>query len=299
MIRMLQKNPCTLKELGAQNKDLAALRTLGFVLETRKQHGNTYYFLPSKSGAEVYKYSDGNGDITFGEMADPHAGCKQFNRSGLEYFLGKCVSEKVRHVHIYGDLTDGNGHVYHGQLNNLETWLEEEQARILADVLSQYPLTYEAVKGNHDLSHELAGGIPVGKIIAGMMDNFVYIDNVVGDLLINGKILKRMIHLGFGQAYAKSYPGQVYIRNLLDADRGHVDVGNRHYRIRMVGIGHLHTEICYQTAGIYVTHPGSFQGPTDYTVRRGLVGPMGGRITKLKVSGSEIEEFDSRFVLCR
>jgi len=300
IVRRLYHDRHSLAELGITHKDVYRLRAKGFnVKEVLEADGRKYYIktVADNNIVLISPAQKDSTDVSWAEISDTHSGCDTFNESGLHYFLTKACAEGIKHVHHSGDLCDGYG-VYNGQLNHLSYWRSEDQAEKLADILKLFPLDYYAIKGNHDVSVERSGGVPVGKIVAAMCPRFTYIDDIVADLVIDG-MCKRMIHGSGGSCYAKSYSSQVYIRNLLDSDRGHIKVHGKLYRIKCLQVGHHHTEISYQTAGIHVTHPGGFQGPTDYTVRRGLVGPMGGRITKLVVRNGDVEEFDSKFILCR
>ena len=58
--------------------------------------------------------------------------------------------------------------------------------------------------------------------------------------------------------------------------------------------GHLHYDMVYETYGVVVTHPMSFQKPNDYTEGMGRVGPRGGRITEVQVVDGEVLGYLSR-----
>lgn len=296
IVKKLTNGRYTLEQLKLRSRDIRDLKKKGFNVKRHRVNGNTYYYIKTKADNNtliISPSSNAQTEIWSADISDTHAGCKHFNEYGLRTFLDKAAQEGFTHVHHSGDLCDGYG-VYRGQLNELSAWKSEDQAKILADVLNDYPLDYIAIKGNHDVSFEMKGGLPVGKILERMVPELTYIDDICGDLVLEG-VLKRLLHLA-GHGYAKSYPGQVYVRNLLDADRGHEKIGNKRYQIQVIQMGHCHTDMLYETAGIYIMHPGNFQGPNEFLTRRGLVGPSGGRLTKMKVKKGQILEYESRFV---
>jgi hypothetical protein len=100
--------------------------------------------------------------------------------------------------------------------------------------------------------------------------HFVYLNSMAGDIIIGG-VVKRMLHLAGGGAYAKSYPGQVYLRNLFDSRGEDVWVRGNKYRLRFAQFGHLHS----------VTSPTS---PMECGVR--TLGTSSSQIASLLASGS-------------
>jgi predicted phosphodiesterase len=293
VIKKLRGGFCTLDDLGLTHRDIERFKKRGFDVQKKGRH----YFIPSNTSHNYLVVSTTRHESTevlTADISDTHAGCNQFNERGLREFLETAEREGVKTIHHSGDLVDGYG-VYRGQLMNLSEWKAEDQAGILAKILNDYPFNVIAIKGNHDMSFEAQGGLPVGKILEKMCTGFVYLDDVFCDIVQDG-VLKRMVHGASGRAYARSYPSQVYIRELMNGDRGHRKLNGHLYRIQVLQMGHYHTDMNYETAGIQVIHPGNFQGPTEFTTRRGLMGPQGGRITKMKVKNGEIQEFESRFV---
>lgn len=299
--RRLTKQHSTLKELGVSLDTIRQMRDLGYRIQSQNSSkGRVYYITTALENAAVFVSGRSAKPqvIKWMELSDIHVGSKQFDDKGLRSVLKRAVDEGYKDVHISGDLCDGFK-VYPGHMNNLRYWKAEDQAGQLVEILSCYDLNYYACKGNHDQSYEKHGSPNPIALAENLMHSddrhFVYLDSMAGDLVIGG-VLKRMVHLDGGRAYAKSYPGQTYIRNLLDSHGEDQYVGKHKYRIRFLQMGHFHTDIMYEAAGIYCTHPGNYQFPNDYTIRRGLVGYQGSRFTDTIIQDGRVIEYNSKFI---
>jgi len=291
----------TLDELGTSMTEIRMLRDMGYqILNQAAENGRVYYIgSPDESPyLFVSKASRDTQHIKFLELSDIHAGSKMFDEQGLRDVLQRALDDGYVDAHISGDLVDGNK-LYRGQQKNLRYWRCEDQADYLAEILMEYDLNYVAVKGNHDESYEKVGSPnPIRLIEMRMREedkNFVFLDSMAGDLVIAG-VVKRMVHLDGGRAYAKSYPGQTYLRNLFDSHGEDVWIRGNKYRLRFGQFGHFHSNIMYEASGVYCTHPGNFQFPNDYTTRRGLVGDQGARFTEFMIENRHIYEYSSKFV---
>ena len=66
---------------------------------------------------------------------------------------------------------------------------------------------------------------------------------------------------------------------------------------RESGVTNLyHTMMFYESAGIVVTHPGNFQFPNDFTIRKGLVGSQGGLLVKCKMQDGKVLDYNPTFI---
>lgn len=294
LVRRLMHGQHTLKELKIGRDVIQELRDLGYRI--RQQNGR-FYITTNTENAFVFYSSRPKRPFTFrrGELSDTHAGSLQFDARGLIENLKRLEGEGFKEVHISGDLTDGFN-VYPGHLNNLRYWKSEDQAAVLADILTKFNFNYTAIKGNHDYSFERMGGVNPIRILEKEVPNFLFLDAFAGDMIIGG-VAHRMVHLDGGRAYAKSYPGQTYIRNLMDAEDEFVRVHGERYRLRTLQLGHFHTDMQYESSGVKITHPGNFQLPNDYAIRRGLTGPQGMRFTEFTLMpDGKVVDYVSRFV---
>jgi predicted phosphodiesterase len=297
LVRKMVHGQYTLKELGISLQEIRQLKEKGYRIQSQNTNrGIVYYVLTESNNNSVFISGLRHEPtiVRWVEMADIHCGSKQFCEAGLRQILQRAVERGFKDVHIAGDLHDGYK-VYKGHLANLRYWQAEDQAKYLAEIFCDYDLNYYAIKGNHDHSYVIDGGMNPIVILQNLVPNFTFLDSFAGDMIILG-VLKRMVHLDGGKAYAKSYPGQTYLRNIFDSQGEHAYVHKKKYRIRFLQLGHFHTQIAYESAGINITHPGNFQLPNDYTIRRGLVGPQGARFTEAVIVNGQVIEYSSQFI---
>jgi hypothetical protein len=297
IVRKMLSGRFTLKQLGLTLRDIRKLKDEGHRVQSQKMGSEIYYYITTgqeMSSLFISGESPQPVEVKWVELSDLHFGSIQHDSEGLKRVLQRAVDEGFKDVHVSGDVVDGL-HVYRGHMTNLRYWKAADQANYAAEVLSQFPLKYIAIKGNHCYSFEMDGSPPIGTLISQAMDNYTYLNSFAADLIICG-VVKRMIHGMTGRTYAKSYPGQTYIRDLLDSQGEHIYVQGHKYRLRFLQIGHFHSDISYESAGILVTHPGNFQFPNDYTIRRGLVGSQGCRFTTAVIKAGRVLEYSSKFV---
>jgi hypothetical protein len=302
VVRLLKIKQLTLKELQISREELRELRDMNYRIRHQdSDRGRVYYMITEAENNSLFISGASREEqiIKWVELSDLHAGSKQFDEVGFKEIMNRAIDYGFVDFHISGDLCDGYL-VYNGHLNNLRYWQAEDQAEYLAEILLQYPKArYIACTGNHDFSFVKHGSVNpisiVQDILRGEGREFTFLDSFAADLVIAG-VLKRMIHLDGMRTYAKSYPGQTYIRNLLDSHGEHAYVQGNKYRIRFIQMGHYHSEIAFETAGIQCTHPGNFQFPNDYTIRRGLVGPQGTRFTTVIIRNRIVLDYTSTFV---
>lgn len=304
LVKIMAKGQHTLEELGITAKEIRALKDAGYRVEGQlSQTGKWIYSIltaaetsslfisgkPKKGTEQEYRWV---------ELSDIHCGSKQFDEQGFRDILKRGLAEGYTQAHISGDLHDGI-RVYPGHEKNLRYHSMEDQQAYLAEILNDYPYQYIACTGNHDEAFVKHGGKNPCFELQTMVPNFTFLNSYAADLIIGG-IAKRMVHLDGGRAYARSYPGQTYARNLLDSSGENIYVQGSKYRLRFIQIGHLHYDVAFWGSGINFTHPGNFQFPNDYTIRRGLVGPQGARFTRAIInSDGQVVEYESKFVTPR
>jgi hypothetical protein len=305
LVRKMQKGQHTLKELGISFHDILHLRATGYnVSSQHTERGQVYYITLGSENVShfISGLSPQENTEKWVELSDIHAGSKMFDEQGLRNCLYLACKEGFKVAHISGDLCDGKN-VYPLHANNLQYFFAEEQAGVLASILSEFPLHYIAITGNHDRSFERDGNVNPISLVQQMINEskqakFTFLNSFAGDLVIQGTV-KRMVHLFGGRAYAKSYPAQTYIRNLLDSHNEHVHIRGNKYRLKFLQMGHYHTDIAFEAAGIYITHPGNFQFPNDFTIRLGLIGYQGCRFTTVVIKNGAVLDYNSRFVTPR
>lgn len=299
--RKLCQGKYALKELGINQSFIRKMKDAGYrILSQESTQGRQYYIQQALQNPYVFLSGRSRNEqhVQWIELSDIHAGSLQFDEQGLRDTLQQAVDGGYKEAHISGDLCDGYK-VYPGHLKNLRYWKAEEQAELLTEILLDYSLSYYAIHGNHDFSYVREGSPnPVSLIEKDMLKegkHFSYLNGMAGDLVIYGT-LKRLVHLDGGRVYAKSYPGQTYVRNLLDSHGENAWIAGKDYRLRFLQCGHFHTDVEFESAGIYLTHPGNYQFPNEYTVRRGLVGYQGCRFTSAWIVDGRIQKYRSTFI---
>lgn len=228
-------------------------------------------------------------------ISDTHGGNKKFNKTGLSQILQRAQDEYgVTDCFHTGDLTDGYG-VYDGQLDDLKYWKEADQVKDVADVFSQFNYNYYIIPGNHDYSWEKRGAPNPVRLLSTEISNVTALPEISADILIYG-VLYRLIHGDGGGAYAMTYPLQKYLRNLLGGSGLTVPINGIDYKLQVLQFGHTHRLVLDNEYGIYAFCPGNFLFATNYTTRKGLVGPHGGFIIEMDICDGEILNFTSHWL---
>lgn len=163
IIKKMEKEQLTLKQLKLSMEDIIYLRDIGYNIKDQydpRVEDYVYYIIPSGDTAYI-KISDLSKKgqevkLKLLEISDIHAGCKNFDKVGLDKTLSEAKNRGVEYVHISGDLIDGFG-VYRGQENNLKNNRAIEQVNELMSVLEKYDFWYIASMGNHDQSFCMKG----------------------------------------------------------------------------------------------------------------------------------------------
>ena len=284
----------TLADLRCKIKDVNTLRDRGVPVNQLQRDGKLWFMIPTWNESTSLFLSGKTKEEThfkWAETADLHIGCKEHEERGLREFLDEGRLRGYKDCHIAGDVCDGF-RVYRGHIANLRHLSAEAQAEAAVDILEDYDYNYYAIDGNHDISF-LAHSAPTpNKFIAAALPNYTYLPTVSADLVIGGAV-KRIVHGGGGGAYAKTYKGQVLIRNTLDGEGTKIRVCGNDYDWRMLQIGHYHTSVSFETAGIWVTYSGNWQRPNEFTRARGLVGPQCGRFVDVIMKKGKILEYTS------
>lgn len=244
--------------------------------------GETEYFVYSKAKANTSVQR-------FVLTSDWHAGSIQHDKEGLEDCIKKATDMGARFVLHSGDLSDGFG-VYHGQLNNLSLWKVEDQVGLLAKEINKMGLNVYGIAGNHDYSYTQNTGVRVPYLLGKETKLFHDLGDFQADFVVDGVEI-RLIHGAGGNAYAVSYPAQRYLRNLAEGTPDQVP--------DMLAIGHFHTNIVFDIYGCTVIHPGNFQKPNEFMIRRGIRGVRGCYFVEMQTYSGDIMRYESTFIKAR
>ena len=110
-------------------------------------------------------------------ISDIHGGDKGFANMKLFNMMAKAFQDGVRHCFIAGDSVAGIN-VYRGQMADLSQWDLQSQVDAVVDILSQYPMDYYLIDGNHDESWIKKGAPSPNALIAKGLPNAIYIPTV-------------------------------------------------------------------------------------------------------------------------
>ena len=297
VIKKMERDQLTLKQLRLTMEDIICLRDMGYNIKDQydpRVEDYTYYIIPSGDMAYI-KISDvaKKGEevkLKLLEISDLHAGCKNFDKQGLDKTLLEAKNRGVEYVHISGDLIDGFG-VYRGQENNLKNNKAIEQVNELMSVLEKYDFWYIASMGNHDQSFCMKGGLDPIKYLESKMaragKRFTYLDAYEGNIIHAG-IVFRLIHLQGGAARAASYKVQVYLSRVFESNLNDVEIAGKCYNLRSIQAGHFHTTYSLSMSGITIIMPGNFQHDGDLEKRMGITGKTGGIFRELTIVSDKI-----------
>jgi len=140
----------TLKELGVDRKTMRHLKDLGYQVKMSRVNDEEYYSIMSvgeNTGLILSVKESKAKEYRWLEISDLHAGSLQFDKHGLIHVLKVAHDRGIKLVFISGDLCDGVD-VYPGHQTNLKYWTDEDQASVLAEIFSEFPFQYIAIKGN-------------------------------------------------------------------------------------------------------------------------------------------------------
>ncbi len=134
-------------ELGAykDNELLEELGRRGIGVEAKFFKTNLTYNVPVPK-TELNK-------LKFAIVSDSHFGSKMQQRTYLEMFYDICVRENITTILHCGDLVEGNGKLYNGQLHEMFLFGTDNQEKYFIDY---YPnregITTYCIGGSHDYS---------------------------------------------------------------------------------------------------------------------------------------------------
>lgn len=229
----------------------------------------------------VYKFPRKLKPFKIGIVADSHLGstCQQITLLHEAYNIMK--AEGVRKVLHAGDLTEGNGKQFRGQI--YEMFLHGADSMV-DYTIKNYPQikgihTY-IIGGSHDYSFYKEDGTDVVKRVAEKRADIKYL-GMFGAYLKFGRILIYLMHGSGGIAYARSYRMQKIIEQFPPEKKPHI-----------LFLGHYHVECHLPTyrnvAGFQLP---CFQTQTNYLMAKGLFPEIGFLIVEITPNTKGIFEY--------
>jgi predicted phosphodiesterase len=160
--------------------------------------------------------------IEIGIVSDIQIGNKHQQLTHLNRFYDFCYDRGIQTMLNCGDVVDGNGKVYRGQVYDLFLHGADAQENYTVDA---YPkrkgmITY-MIGGNHDESFYKSDGNEILRHIADRRDDLLYL-GMYGAHLTLGNIKIYMMHSAGGVAYARSYKLQKIIEQMAPQKKPHI-----------------------------------------------------------------------------
>ena len=178
--------------------------------------------------------------------------------------------------------------VYPSQINDLLCFGVDDHLKYTVE---NYPhqegITTYVCDGNHDLNYKKVAGVLALKHLSRVRPDIRYLGTYDATLILNG--VKIGLHHGAGgPAYAESYKLQKYIEKIGAGQKPQIYC-----------LAHYHSVLYMFYRNIHSFMPGSWQRPTDYSVRLGLPNMIGGWIIELEVADDKehsITSISFRFI---
>ena len=234
---------------------------------------------------KTYKFARRLKPFKIGIVSDTHLGsnCQQITLLHEAYKIMK--AEGVKKVFHAGDMIEGNGKLFRGQV--YEMFLHGADA--MADyTIKNYPkingMTTYVIGGSHDYSFYKESGMDVLQKISERRPDIDYL-GMFGAYLQIGKILIYVMHGSGGVAYARSYKMQKIIEQFPPEKKPHILL-----------LGHYHVECHLPTyrnvAGFQLP---CFQTQTNYLMAKGLFPEIGFLILKIFPSVKGIFKYETEW----
>ena len=190
--------------------------------------------LQTHTNREVEKVIGEKGHLKFWLLADTHLGNKMSAKKELEDFYKKAGDEWVEAFIHCGDLVDGTGNVFKGQVYELENvWYDEQLKTAVNDYPYYWDIKTFVVGGNHDESFLKENGANIIKNIANLRDDIIDMWFYDARIKLNWVDINAH-HWWKSQAYAKSYHSQKLIENIDSRNQPHIFAsGHRHDALYM------------------------------------------------------------------
>lgn len=170
--------------------------------------------LQTSTAKSIEKIIWDKGRLKFALVSDTHLGNKQSAKSELSDFYKKAWDEWVEAFIHCGDLVDGTGNVFKGQVYELENvWYDEQLKTAVNDYPYYWDIKTYVVWWNHDESFLKENWANIIKNIANLRDDIIDMWFYDARIKLNGVDINA--HHGWGNmSYAKSYKPQKLIENI-------------------------------------------------------------------------------------
>lgn len=170
--------------------------------------------LQTSTAKSIEKVIWDNFHLKFALVSDTHLGNKQSAKSELSDFYKKAWDEWVEAFIHCGDLVDGTGNVFKGQVYELENvWYDEQLKTAVNDYPYYWDIKTYVVWWNHDESFLKENWANIIKNIANLRDDIIDMWFYDARIKLNGVSINAH-HWWGNMSYAKSYKPQKLIENI-------------------------------------------------------------------------------------
>ena len=246
---------------------------------------NLLTHIQTHTNKEIDKVIGEKWHLKFWLLADTHLGNKQSAKKELEDFYKKAWDEWVEAFIHCGDLVDGTGHVFKGQVYELENvWYDEQLKTAVNDYPYYWDIKTYVVWWNHDESFLKENWANIIKNIANLRDDIIDMWFYDARIKLNGVDINA--HHGWGNmSYAKSYKPQKLIENI--DTRNQPDI---------FASGHWHDALYMAYRNIHTFLPWAFLKQNMLAKRFNLGTTIGWWIVEVDIKEDGSSEIEMKFI---
>lgn len=249
--------------------------------ELREELNSRGYFTVKETVKQDqhYYFPKSTDEFKIGIVSDTHLGSKYQQLTHLNRFYELCADQGITDIFHAGDLSEGNGKQYRGQMYEMFLIGTSNKIKYISD---HYPkvkgITTHFIGGNHDYCFFKTDGFDVLDIIASKREDMNYL-GMFGAYLNYRNTQFYLMHGSGGVAYARSYKLQKIVQELASEQKPHIMLA-----------GHYHTP-CYLSMyrNVESFQLGCFQSQTPYLKSKGLYPAVQGLILDVKLNEDGLE----------
>lgn len=246
---------------------------------------NLLTHIQTHTNKEIEKVIGEKWHLKFWLLADTHLGNKKSAKKELEDFYKRAWDEWVEAFIHCGDLVDGTGHVFKGQVYELENVGYDEQ---LKTAVNDYPYYWDiktyVVGWNHDESFLKENWANIIKNIAHLRDDIIDMWFYDARIKLNGVDINAH-HGWWNMSYAKSYKPQKLIENI--DTRNQPDI---------FASGHWHDALYMAYRNIHSFLPWAFLKQNMLAKRFNLGTTIGGWIVEVNIKEDGSSDIEMKFI---
>ena len=246
---------------------------------------NLLTHVQTHTSKEVEKVIGEKGHLKFWLLADTHLWNKNAAKKELADFYKKAWDEWVEAFVHCGDLVDGTGHVFKGQMYELENvWYDEQLKATVNDYPYYWDIKTYVVGGNHDESFLKENWANIIKNIANLRDDIIDMGFYDARIKLNGVDINAH-HWGGNMSYAKSYKPQKLIENI--DTRNQPDI---------FASWHWHDALYMAYRNIHTFLPWAFLKQNMLAKRFNLGTTIGGWIVEVNIKEDGSSDIEMKFI---